>query len=61
PVCSVSKCLSILIFVGETRHVQVRIPSYTVPVFRAMLEFQRYITYPWSKLAKMISAVLNPC
>ncbi|KAF8573030.1 hypothetical protein K439DRAFT_1643288 [Ramaria rubella] len=62
PVRSVSKCLSVLILVGETRHAQVRIPSYAVPVFRAILKFQRYVTDPWSRLNKMIiSAVLNPC
>ncbi|KAF8578520.1 hypothetical protein K439DRAFT_1638728 [Ramaria rubella] len=60
PVRSVSECLSVLIFVGQTRHAQVRIPSYVVPVFRAILEFQGYVTYPWIRLAKMISAVLNP-
>ncbi|KAF8574670.1 hypothetical protein K439DRAFT_1642044, partial [Ramaria rubella] len=51
PVHSVSECLSVLIFVGETRHTQVQIPSYA-----------RYVTNPWSRLNKMIiSAVLNPC
>ncbi|KAF8572616.1 hypothetical protein K439DRAFT_1643481, partial [Ramaria rubella] len=62
PVRSVSECLSVLIFAGETRHAQVRIPSYAVPVFHAILEFQRYVTDPWSRLNKMIiTAVLNPC